>query len=376
MTTGEARLPGRMAVIAGRTVLILLWLFAGVAGCATSLELLLKARAHWPLTDSTPISHRLERAYAPFGVLHLHPQYFFFFPRDPRERVAISNETCSIDADGFRGPGPAHAGGRKLAFLLGGSAAFGFMASSDATTITGYLNQLQDKYFFVNAGVPSWNSTQEMFRLAFQILDYRPALIMTYDGANDAELIDTAGRLAPDYSTGMPEDFEALSALVANGGSASPTRAAVLLAAYLFPELKQRLDVAFAPDFSEPLAESVLHAGVARYLSNLTRMSELATVEGTRFIALFQPVAQLHRHLGPGPAIERFDVIERFHRAVVEQRPRDLAFHDLGDVFDQYYAAIPIMNPDIAAETVFIDQVHLYDPGNEVIARHLLGIIR
>ena len=61
---------------------------------------------------------------------------------------------------------------------------------------------------------------------------------------------------------------------------------------------------------------------------------------------------------------------------MVEQRPRDLAFHDLGDVFDQYYAAIPIMNPDIAAETVFIDQVHLYDPGNEVIARHLLGIIR
>ncbi len=373
----------RIGNLTGRAVLVLLWLLAGVVVTATGLELLLKARSHWhplqALTDATPISHRLERTYAPFGVLHLHPQYFFFFPRDPAERVALSNTTCSIDADGFRGPGPARAGGRQLAFLLGGSAAFGYMASSDATTITGYLNRLQDKYFFVNAGVPSWNSTQEMFRVAFQILDYRPALIVTYDGGNDAQLIDFFGR-TPDYSAGIPEDFDTLSALIDERGSASPRRAVITLAAYLFPELNERVDKAFGrvrePDRSEPLSEGVLQAGGARYLSNLTRMRDLATAQGARFVAVFQPVAQLHRHLGPGPPIESFDVIERFHTAVLHQPPQKLEFHDLGDVFDQYYGAIPIMNPDITDETVFIDQVHLYDPGNEVIARHLARLIR
>ncbi len=373
---------GRAAIIAGRTMIVLIWLLAGVVTSAAGLELTLKARSEWQrLHTLTPVRDALEHAYTPFSVMHLHPQYFFFFPRDPRERVAISNDSCSIDADGFRGPGPARAGGRQSAFLLGGSAAFGLIASSDATTITGYLNRLQDKYFFVNAGVPSWNSTQEMFRLAFQILDYRPALIVTYDGFNDAQSIDVDGRTVSDFSMeiGIPEDFGTLAALIDRRESEPARRAVAFLATYLFPELKAHFDGRFrreARDGPDPLSESALQAGVARYLSNLTRMNDLATAGGARFIAIFQPVAQLHRHLGPGPPIERFPVIERFHRAVMARLPHDLEFHDFGDVLDQHYAAIPIMNPDITDETVFVDDVHLYDPGNEVVARHLAALIR
>jgi hypothetical protein len=366
--------------VIGRSILVVVWLLTGVVVSATGLELLLQARIYWHArNDATPNSHRLERAYAPFGILHLHPQYFFFFPRDPAARVAMSNETCSIDADGFRGPGPARAGGRPLAFLLGGSAAFGYMASSDETTITGYLNRLQDTYFFVNAAVPSWNSTQEMFRLAFQILDYRPALIVAYDGANDAQLLDAFGRTASDYSAGMPEEFEALDALVDDGGSLSVKRAIVSLAGHLLPELHQRIRDALDDRDARragPVSDASLRTGVARYLANLTRMSELATAEGARFVAVFQPVAQLHRHLGSGPAFEPVPVVERFHREVVAQLPRHVEFHDLGDVFDQHYAAIPVMNPDITDKTIFVDQVHLYDPGNEIVARHIAGLIR
>ena len=87
-------------------------------------------------------------------------------------------------------------------------------------------------------------------------------------------------------------------------------------------------------------------------------------------------MAQLHRHLGPGPPIDRFPVIDRFHRAVVSRVRRDFEFHDLADVLDQYYPAIPIMNPDVTTDTVFIDDVHLYNAGSETIARHLAGLIR
>ena len=383
MKTTPAGSAARAVTVVGRAVLVLIWLFAGVVAGATGLELALTLKGRWNAShDAMSRFHALERAYRSCDVLQLHPQYLFFFPRDPRERVALSNSVCSLDADGFRGPGPSHARGRRLAFLLGGSAAFGAMASSDATTITGYLNRLQDEYFFVNAGVPSWNSTQEMFRLAFQLVDYHPALVVAYDGANDAELIDVLGRQMPEYAAGMPEDFDRLSDLVDKAaGMQSPKRALVSLFTRLFPELTDRLNDSFYraardTDRSRPLPEEVLQRGVARYLSNLTRMRDLTTAQGARFVAVFQPMAQLHRHFGPEAAFFSFLTIERFHRAAVKQIPADLDFHDLGNVFDQYYSAIPVVNPDITDQTVFTDRVHLYDPGNEIVARHLAQLIQ
>lgn len=369
-----------------------IWLLAFVTAGAASLEVLLKIRAQQrlqALADSRPRFSRLDQAYDPFGVQHLHPQYLFFFPLDPRERVAISNETCSIDAEGFRGPGPANAGSRRLAFLLGGSAAFGWYASSDATTITSYLNRVQDQYFFVNAGVASWNSTQEMYRLAFQILDYHPALVMTYDGSNDREGMErledlyAAGRA---YPTGTPEHFDELSALVDGSQVGSGRRSARWLLTYLFPQLAdwigttrysrtERL-VDPATTNSPRLPESTLQAAAARYLSNLARMHDLTTAGGARFIAVFQPIGQLHRHFRSKPPFDYSEVVDRFHQAVMAKHAHDFEFHDLGSVFDQYYADIPVIGRDVTDETVFVDEVHVYDPGNEVVARHLSKLLK
>jgi len=372
-----------MAIVTGRTILALVLLCAGMVVVATGLELGMRVKSWWQTThDSMPRFHAIEQAYSQCDVLGLHPQYLFFFPRDLRERGALSNGVCSIDADGFRGLGPSHAGGRRLAFLLGGSAAFGAMASSDATTITGYLNRLQDQYFFVNAGVPSWTSTQEMVRVAFELLDYHPALIVAYDGANDASLIDGFGRRMPDQAVGMPEDFDHLSDLVdAADGMRSSRQALLSLLTRLFPALTDRVDYsrylsARRTDRAQPLPEKLLQQSVARYLSNLTRMHDLTTAQGARFVAVFQPMAQLHRHFGPGETFFSLLTIERFHRAAVDQAPENINFHDLGSVFDEDYARIPLMNPDITDETVFVDPVHVSDRGNEVVARHLAGLIR
>ena len=48
----------------------------------------------------------------------------------------------------------------------------------------------------------------------------------------------------------------------------------------------------------------------------------------------------------------------------------------LADVFDRYYATVPVMTRDITDATIFVDEVHLYDPGNEIVARELSGFIR
>ena len=183
---------------AARVVVGLIWIVTAIVAAVVLAELGFESRAAYkeaayiravrPIATPSPRRDALASAYAPFAVQHLHPQYLFFFPLDRQTRTTMGNPTASIDADGFREPGPSQANGRTLAVMVGGSAVFGDFATSNATTITSYLNNLQDQYFFVNAGVPSWNSTQELMRVALQIVDLRPGLVIAYDGANDGAL--------------------------------------------------------------------------------------------------------------------------------------------------------------------------------------------
>ena len=66
----------------------------------------------------------------------------------------------------------------------------------------------------MNAAVPSWNSLQEFYRLACQILDYEPDLVITYDGSNDATLAYHYWQEGLDYPAGTPDSFDQLHALV------------------------------------------------------------------------------------------------------------------------------------------------------------------
>lgn len=133
---------------------------AGAARYTVCFPLIVEFGVAWYLTarqhetsDASPVYFRLWKAYRPFAIQHPHP-FYFFFPLDSRERVVIGNEICSLDEYVFCRPGPDVAADRKLGFLLGASAAFGAYASSNAATISAYLNPMQNEFRFVNAGVP------------------------------------------------------------------------------------------------------------------------------------------------------------------------------------------------------------------------------
>ena len=144
--------------------------------------------------DRRRLQHRREppdttspaTAYEPFTIQYPNPQYLFFFPAPP----GVANRSLQPRGPADRRGIPARA--RRTQAAANGLHRRRFirvrpLLEFNNTTITGYLNQLQTEYFFINAGVPSWNSTQELFRVAFQIMDYNPALVIAYDGANDAE---------------------------------------------------------------------------------------------------------------------------------------------------------------------------------------------
>jgi hypothetical protein len=366
-----------------RRFILLFWIPSLLLGGIMTIEILLQVRSKvTEYVRGAGDAHyredvrRLRAAYRPFTIQHLHPYYLFFFPWQPSDRLALANAVCSLDADGFREPGPAAAGGRKLAVLLGGSTAFGDYASSNDTTITSNLNRLQLEYFFVNAGVPSWNSTQEVIRMAMQIAALKPSLVITLDGANDAALADTATGANPNafYPAGTPENFDQFEALVNDAGRRWPR----LTVRGLLPEIFNRIDKYTAPPPMRPppLAPALVNAAARRYIDSLTQIAALSRGAGARYIGVFQPIAGLHKHVSSG-AYDPADFADTaaFRDAAFALGPKPFELVDYSALFDSHFASVAVLDDTIKPDTIFMDEVHLSDQGNEVIARELLTLL-
>jgi hypothetical protein len=84
----------------------------------------------------------------------------------------------------------------------------------------------------------------------------------------------------------------------------------------------------------------------------------------------WQAVLTQHRHTSPE---SRDDAVEpefalfkrRFHEYVFANKPPGVEIVDLSNVFDQYAA-------DVSQAGLFLDEVHLSDRGNEIVAREML----
>jgi hypothetical protein len=353
----------------GTIVIAALWLLAVVFGGAIAIEVLLQQRSAYLERHDTRRYAVLSRAYAPFITESLHPQYLFFFPQTAAQRQAIGNATCSIDAHGFREPGIESARGRKLAFLVGGSVAFGLFASSNDATITAHLNRLQNEYFFVNAGVPGFNSTQELVRLTVELADHHPALVVALDGWNDLTLARERKFIEQQIPPGTPEAFPTLQALVETAHA--PWR--TLFPGKLFPEISLRLGTNEADD--EPqVPEARVAAAANRYSLNRERMSDVSRAVGARFISVFQPFAGLHQNV-PRAFADADPSAELFHK-LAAAKPSSVEAYDMSNVFDQFFAKVPVNDPSIEDDTIFVDNDHLYDPGNQIVARQLVKLIQ
>jgi hypothetical protein len=365
----------------------LLWLGAGGLVLAAALEVTFRIRQ---AADAPPPSDprylELEAAYQPFTIQHLHPSFLFWFPLDPAARRALNNRVITLSDEGFRGSSPMEKGTRKVAFILGGSAAFGHFATRDETTISGYLNALQDQYLFVNAGVPSWVSSQELERLALELVAYQPALVIAYDGFNDAATGADYAKRGITMPPGTPESFDELSNLVDDiRGTRRATRQR--LHRQLFPHLMNAVDTwreGGQPQVSQPrsphmseAAAGVMRTAAAAYAQNITTMSRLTSASGARFIGVFQPVLSLHAHRPVGTSCDRDRFqpeLELFHQTVRARLPRDVEYHDFAALFDRDYSSVPrfcAQRGDHLVDQVFVDSVHLFDPGNKRVAEEL-----
>ena len=100
--------------------------------------------------------------------------------------------TIKINSDGFRGDEIINEPDYRI-FVVGGSTAFGVGSTSDYTTIPSFLEEKISKEFedknieVINAGIPQAYSFTEKKLIQEKLLDYKPNLLVIYNGWNDID---------------------------------------------------------------------------------------------------------------------------------------------------------------------------------------------
>ena len=103
------------------------------------------------------------------------------------------SQSITINSLGFRGDDFS---AEKLdpsyrIFMVGGSTMFGYGATSDKTTIPGYMQEFfhdnYEKYNveIINSGIQGADSFDELDLIKTRLLDYSPDMMVIYDGWND-----------------------------------------------------------------------------------------------------------------------------------------------------------------------------------------------
>jgi len=104
-----------------------------------------------------------------------------------------STDSITINTLGFRGDefSEIKPPNTYRIFMVGGSTMFGAGATSDETTIPGYLQQLLNENDFefdievINSGIQGADSNTELNLIKHKLITFSPDLIVIYDGWND-----------------------------------------------------------------------------------------------------------------------------------------------------------------------------------------------
>ena len=103
------------------------------------------------------------------------------------------SQSVTINSLGFRGDDFSieKSNASYRIFMLGGSTMFGHGATSDKTTIPGYLQEFFQNDFkeydiqVINSGIQGADSFDELNMIKTRLLDYSPDMMVIYDGWND-----------------------------------------------------------------------------------------------------------------------------------------------------------------------------------------------
>lgn len=271
-----------------------------------------------------------------------------------------SSKTISVNNFGFRGNDISMEKNENIfrVFVVGGSTVYGSNASSDESTITGYLEQFlqksnnEQKFEVINAGVPGDWSFQENQKIKGMLIKFEPDLIIIYDGWNELNFNNEEFEedLIGYYLSYLPQKFQ-----------------------YYFhtPELITKM-FSFLEKQQEIDLDKLSEEKVSRWYQRHSEICELSKNKNFMTIIIFQP----HLDLGKKPLSE-------FENNILINHPQKIAkiaypyfqngLHQLDEQCTKTDDFSGIF--DDVDEPIFFDNGHIGDLGNEIIAKRMHQLV-
>ena len=121
----------------------------------------------------------------------------------------VQTDNVNVNSLGFRGDefSQIKSDNTLRIFLLGGSQMFGTGATSDQTTIPGYIEKqlVEENNQFtievINSGLKGVDSRKELLLLQNMLLNFNPDLVIVYDGLNDLRAGNSSAQILDNWNS-------------------------------------------------------------------------------------------------------------------------------------------------------------------------------
>ena len=280
--------------------------------------------------------------------------------------------TININSHGFRGPEISQEKPENTyrIFVLGGSTGFGSGSTSDDTTIPGFLQKkfnesnLNVRVEVINAGISAFESFAETYYIKNKLIHFEPDLFIVYDGGNDAwltefEVNSNGNIIEPKKVDDTPEEKRLFKF-----SDYEFYRTPFVVWRYILK------DITVSPiNFTDNLISPEL---VSLWKNRWGEICELGKNEGFDTMITIQPMigngkkpyssAELTMY---GDGLRFRPPAQNFQGMVDSLKELDKTCTKTADLRDTF-ENIP--------QTVYFDQIHMTDFGNEIIAQKLFEL--
>ncbi|MFH1352743.1 MAG: SGNH/GDSL hydrolase family protein [bacterium] len=314
---------------------------------------------------------------APYLVFRPDKNYFYKDDQPAEMNRGKAGRQLRMNSLGFRGDDfkPQKPAGQFRIFLLGGSVVFN--GSTDDRTIAGFLQKKLRSEFpkygvkVINGGRSSYVAGQTLAHLIFEVLNYDPDLVIVFQGNNDVY-----GSIHGDRRPGYPHAFGKIEERV-------NTNPVILAASYILSKsytkkLVRRIALDIYLKLGSKLQEKLNKKEPNfPYMDKYVQQTETFAriVSGLKIPAILsiQPSIYTKKNKSAeeeqiitGAAVEAMRKnyeysLKKFKKFIW---PKGVFFSDLSNVFDEINY------------TMYWDNAHFFDDGNEIVADKFLNIIK
>ena len=272
-------------------------------------------------------------------------------------------DTVSINSHGFRGEEfeKEKINDREYRiFVLGGSVLYGIYATSDNTTISGYLQEFYNEFTtdrdvrVINAGANGHESFAETYLVKNKIIDLNPDLIIVLDGWNDLNL-----PLEREYKepTGI-EHLEQYSLVIRK-----------YYKTIQFYEFIERIWEKQIGENKREINDGTANQKSELWKSRWKEICELGEKENFKVIITLQPI------VGAGNKV----LTDWELRFVKEAAGSAASYNFMRDKLNELETNCAVTEDltnifDNETELIYFDYVHMGDKGNRIIAQKIFNI--